>query len=138
MFMQSDRHMVCWRCQGDSHQPAWLYLPAPLRLHVRARSSSALPAVCGLLVADWGAVVTKATGSHGGARRPQGADQELQPLLLQQLQSGKKAVRRESGHPAVELVGSSVSAHLLVNSEGFMSLYVGLERPERNGKVGLK
>lgn len=48
------------------------------------------------------AVITKRTGSHGGARRPQGADQELQPLLLQQLQSGKKA----ASDPAVELVGS--------------------------------
>lgn len=53
---QLDRHCeLLWRCQGDGHQPAWLYLPALLRLHVRVCSSSgptlvggpSLPLPCG-------------------------------------------------------------------------------------------
>lgn len=64
------------------HQTAWLYLPAPLGLYVSARSSFALSDVCG-------------PGPHGRVWRPQGASQELQPLLLQQLQSGKEVVMEE-------------------------------------------
>lgn len=87
--------------------PGYIY---PLHF-VLMSESSGLPGLCGPLVDYWAVfwalslIFTKATGSHGGAWRPQGANQELQPLLLQQLQSGKKAARRESGH-----VGSWVSA----------------------------
>lgn len=90
LFIQPDRHTeLLQRC------PAWLYLPAPLRLYVRAHSSFGLAEVCGPPVDCFGlvGVFIKVTGPHGGVWRPRGADQELQPLLLQQLQSGKKGKR---------------------------------------------
>lgn len=42
-------------------------------------------------------VFIKVTGPHGGVRRDQGAGQELQPLLLRKLQSGKKPEREGRG-----------------------------------------
>lgn len=42
-------------------------------------------------------VVGGLSGPHAGARRPQGAGQELQPLLLWELQSGKRVASEVLG-----------------------------------------
>lgn len=86
--MSSYSQTLIQSCQGGSHQTACLYLPpphcphphpipAPLRLHARAHSSFAVSEV-------W-----RPVPHHVQVWGPEGAAEELQPLLLQQLQSGK-------------------------------------------------
>lgn len=78
------------------NQPGYIY-PLHLVFYVRAHLFG-LPEVYGPLVVCFTLVVVfiKVRGPHGRWWWPQGANQELQSLLLQQLQSGKKTEREES------------------------------------------
>lgn len=96
--VQLDTQSCFWDVRESLiNQPGYIY-PLHLVFNVRAHLLG-LPEVYGPLVICFALVVVfiKVRGPHGRLWWPRGANQELQPILLQQLQSGKKAEMEESG-----------------------------------------